>query len=232
MLTCTFKRLLTFLLLAGAFSAQAQLSQRSEAGVGFGTFNYTGDLVRFYNFRYSTPAGTVFYRNNISTVISFRAALTAGKIRASDNPHPIDAFAAQRNASFNIFVVEASTGFEYHFLDWRDTKRRLRFTPYLYSGLCLFGISGVPNKNAAYSNVQIAVPLSGGVKYVINPKWYAALEFGARFTGFDYLDNVSDGNVAFKNDQYGNKFDNDIYYFLGLSITRTFYDIPCPRSPY
>jgi hypothetical protein len=219
-------------LFAIALPATAQLSQRSEAGVGFGTFNYTGDLVRFYNFRYSAPAGTVFYRNNINTVISFRAALTAGKLRASDNPHPIDAFAAQRNASFNIFVVEASTGFEYHFLDWRDTKRRLRFTPYLYSGLCLFGMSGMPSKSAAYSNVQIAIPLSAGVKYVINPKWYAALEFGARFTGFDYLDNVSDGNAAYKDYRYGNKFDNDIYYFLGLSITRTFYDIPCPRSPY
>ena len=220
------------LFLLTAFSAEAQLSQRSEAGVGFGTFNYTGDLVRFYNFRHSAPAGTIFYRNNISTVISFRAALTAGKLRASDNPGPIDAFGATRNASFNIFIVEGSAGFEYHFLDWRDTKRRLRFTPYLYSGICLFGMSGVPSKTAAYSNVQIAVPLSGGVKYVINPKWYAALEFGARFTGFDYLDNISDGNPSFKNYQYGNKFDNDVYYFLGLSITRTFYDIPCPRSPY
>jgi hypothetical protein len=225
------KSLPVFLFVA-AFSAEAQLSQRSEAGVGFGTFNYTGDLVRFYNFRHSSPAGTIFYRNNISTVISFRAALTAGKLRASDNPKPIDAFGGARNASFNIFIVEGSAGFEYHFLDWRDTKRRLRFTPYLYSGICLFGMSGVPSKTAAYSNVQIAVPLSGGVKYVINPKWYAALEFGARFTGFDYLDNISDGNPSFKNFQYGNKFDNDVYYFLGLSITRTFYDIPCPRSPY
>jgi hypothetical protein len=215
-----------------AFAANGQLEQRSEAGFGAGTFNYTGDLVRFYNFRFSAPAGTVLYRNNINSVVSFRAALTAGKLRASDRTKPIDAFAAQRNASFNVFVVEASTVFEYHFLDWRDTKRRLRFTPYLFSGLCLFGINGVPNKTAAYSNVQVAIPLGAGVKYVLNPKWYAALEFGARFTGFDYLDNISDGNTQYKNYQYGNKFDSDIYYFLGLTITRTFYDIPCPRSPY
>jgi hypothetical protein len=221
-----------FFLLAASMSAQAQLSQRSEAGFGIGTFNYTGDLVRFYNFRYSSPAGTIFYRNNINSVVSFRASLTAGRLRASDNPHPMDAFAAQRNASFNIFVVEASTCFEYHFLDWRDTKRRLRFTPYLFSGIALFGMSGIPTKTAEYSNVQIAIPLGAGVKYVINPKWYAALEFGVRFTGFDYLDNISDGNTAFKTLQYGNKFDNDVYYFLGLSITRTFYDIPCPTNPY
>ena len=93
-------------------------------------------------------------------------------------------------------------------------------------------MSGIPSKNAAYSNVQIAIPLGGGVKYVLNPKWYVALEFGARFTGFDYLDNISDGNLQYKNYQYSNKFDSDIYYFLGLTLTRTFYDIPCPRSPY
>jgi len=226
------RKLLPILLLALAAQASAQLNQRSEAGAGFGTFNYTGDLVRFYNFRFSAPAGTVFYRNNINTVISFRAALTAGRLKASDAVKPIDAFAAKRNASFNIFVVEGSAGFEYHFLDWRDTKRRLRFTPYLYSGICMLGISGVPNKAAAYSNVQIAVPLSAGVKYVLNPKWYASLEFGVRFTGFDYLDNVSDGNTSYKDYRYGNKFDNDLYYFLGLTVTRTFYDIPCPRSPY
>lgn len=213
------------------FSGHAQLSQRSEVGGGFGTFNYTGDLVRFYNFAFSQPAGTIFYRNNISSVISFRASLTAGKLKASDK-RPIDAFATQRNASFNVFLVEGSTAFEYHFLDWRDTRRRLRFTPYLFSGLCLFGISGVPNKTAEYSNVQLAVPLGGGIKYVINPKWYAAAEFGARFTTFDYLDNISDGNTFFKSYQYGNRFDNDIYYFLNVSITRTFYDIPCPKNPY
>jgi hypothetical protein len=220
------------LLLFYAASADAQLSQRSEAGVGIGTLNYTGDLVRFYNFRFSSPAATVFYRNNVNPVVSFRASLTGGRLRASDAAHPIDPFAAARNASFNIFVMEASACFEYHFLDWRDTKRRLRFTPYVVSGLALFTMSGIPNKNAAYSNVQLAVPLGVGIKYVINPKWYAAAEFGARFSGFDYLDNISDGNPAFKNLQYGNKFDADIYYFLGVTITRTFYDIPCPQSPY
>jgi hypothetical protein len=220
------------ILLAATISASAQLNQRSEAGFGLGTFNYTGDLVRFYNFRFSSPAGTIFYRNNLNSVVSFRASLTAGRLHASDSQHPIDAFAAKRNASFSIFLVEASTCFEYHFLDWRDTKRKLRFTPYLFSGIALFGMSGIPNKTAEYSNVQIAVPLGAGVKYVLNPKWYASLEFGVRFTGFDYLDNISDGNPSYKTYQYGNKFDTDLYYFLGLSITRTFYDIPCPRNPY
>jgi len=122
---------------------------------------------------------------------------------------------------------------EYHFMNWRDDKHIVRFTPYLFAGLGIFGISGTRNKPTEYSNVQGAIPFGLGFKYVVNPKWYVAVELGARKTFFDYLDNVSaGGNRLVKNYQYGNPYDNDVYYFLGVSITRTFYEIPCPTNPY
>jgi len=212
--------------------SRAQLIQRSEIGFGLGTFNYTGDLARTYSFGNSQPAATIFYRNNLSKVISFRASFTAGKLSASDADNPIDAFAQKRNASFDIFLSELSGVYEYHFLNWRDDIRRLRFTPYLFAGLALFNMSGVTNKAAQYSTVQLSVPFGGGLKYVVNPKYYIALEFGIRKTFFDYLDNVSDGDKAYKNYQYGNGNDYDNYFFLGFTLTRTFYDIPCPTNPY
>jgi hypothetical protein len=46
------------------------------------------------------------------------------------------------------------------------------------------------------------------------------------------LDNISEGNPRDKNYQYGNPNDNDNYYFLGITLTRTFYNIPCPTNPY
>ena len=219
-------------ILINVTTGEAQITQRSEVGFGLGTFNYTGDLVRNYNFAFSQPAATIFYRANISKVVSFRASLTAGKLAASDTRQPIDAFAIQRKASFNIFLTELSGVYEYHFLDWKDDRRRLRFTPYLFAGLGLFSMSGVPNKVVQYSNIQMAIPFGGGIKYVLNPKYYVAIEYGIRKTFFDYLDNISDGDPSFKNYQYGNKFDYDNYYFLGVTITRTFYDIPCPTNPY
>jgi hypothetical protein len=206
-------------------------AQRSEIGFGIGTFNYTGDLARTYNFLNSKPAGTVFYRSNLSKFVSFRTAITAGKIGASDK-RPIDVFAERRNASFNLFLFEASAAMEYHFLNWRETRRLIRFSPYMFGGLALFGISGAQDKPEEYSNIQGSIPFGAGVKYVINPKWYVALEFGARKTFFDHLDNVSTGKRTAKNYQYGNPFDNDAYYFLGLTLTHTFYDIPCPTNPY
>ena len=227
-----FSSLSTLILVTIIITGKAQITQRSEVGIGLGTFNYTGDLVRSYNFAFSQPAGTVFFRTNISKVISFRAGLTAGKVSASDATKPIDAFSTQRRASFNIFLMELSGVYEYHFLDWKDDRRRLRFTPYLFGGLALFNISGVPAKTAQYSNVQLAIPFGGGIKYILNPKYYMSLEFGVRKTFFDYLDNISDADVSQKNYQYGNKFDYDNYFFLGVTLTRTFYDIPCPKNPY
>jgi hypothetical protein len=229
----SFRKIYVFVIGILTFSySHAQISQKSEIGFGIGTFNYTGDLVRTYNFAFSKPAGTVFYRANISKVISFRTSITAGKLGASDTRKPIDAFATARASSFNLFLLETSVAFEYHFLDWRDSKRKLRFTPYLFAGFALFGISGNASKNASYSNVQPAIPFGGGMKYVLNPKYYIATEIGIRKTFFDYLDNISDGDPAFKTYQYGNTFDNDNYFFLGITLTRTFYDIPCPTNPY
>ena len=82
--------------------ASVAYCQSSEVGFGLGTFNYSGDLVRGYNFKYSKPAATAFYRANLSKVVSFRVALTGGQIGASEKP--IDAFADTRNASFNLFL--------------------------------------------------------------------------------------------------------------------------------
>jgi len=226
---CVGKKTLSVFIFLFLISA-GLIAQRSEVGFGIGTFNYTGDLVRTYNFKYSKPAATVFYRSNLSKVVSFRAAFTAGKLGASEKP--IDAFAVNRNASFNLFLLEASTVMEYHFLNWRETKRFVRFTPYLFAGLGLFGVSGNAQKNAEYSKVQGSIPFGAGVKYIYNPKWYLSLEFGIRKTFFDYLDNISAGDPRDKNYQYGNPNDNDNYYFLGLTLTRTFYSIPCPTNPY
>ena len=213
-------------------SAYSLFAQKSEVGFGIGTFNYTGDLARSYNVLNSRPAATVFYRSNLSKVVSLRAAITGGNIGASDK-RPIDAFAERRDASFSLFLMEASAVMEYHFMNWRDDKHIMRFTPYVFGGLGIFGISGEQNKASEYSNVQGAIPFGLGMKYILNPKWYLAVEFGARKTFFDYLDNVSTGsNQLVKNLQYGNPYDNDVYYFFGVSVTRTFYEIPCPTNPY
>src|SRR5690349_10016911 len=142
------KQYLISVILLTALSAQGQLRQNNEVGGGIGGFSYSGDLVRNYNLFYSKPAGTIFYRRNINKVVSFKTGLTFGKIGASDQRHPIDIFAAQRDESFNLTLIELAGTYEYHFLDWRDSKKRIRFTPYLFAGVGLFVFSGNKAKQA------------------------------------------------------------------------------------
>jgi len=222
----------TFFLMLATSAGFGQLSQKNEVGGGLGGFSYNGDLVRNFNLFYSKPAATVFYRRNLNKVVSFRAGLTFGKIGATDRRKPIDAFAVARDESFNLTLMEFAGTYEYHFVDWRDAKRRVRLTPYLFGGAGLFVFSGNKAKPAEYSNLQVSIPFGGGIKYVLNPKWYMAAEFGVRKTFFDYLDNISGTDPSYKTYKQGNAFDNDTYYFVGITLTRTFYDIPCPISPY
>ena len=207
-------------------------AQETEIGFGVGGFRYSGEFVRGIGLGSINPAGTVFFRNNLSNAVSFRVSLTGGRLAGSDSQTTIDPFAEERDASFSIFLFEASAGFEYHFLKWRQEHTLVRWTPYLFAGLGIFGISGEGDKPEEYSNIQPSIPFGFGFKYVLNPKWYLGLEFGARKTFFDYLDNLSNGDGVIKNYQTGNRFDNDAYYYVGLSLTYSFYVIPCPTSPY
>lgn len=213
-------------------SSRSVFAQHSEVGFGLGGFKYFGDLSRGISFKSIKPAGNVFFRNNLSKELSFRVGITAGKIGGSDAQTPIDAFSDNRGASFNIFLFEVSTVFEYHFLKWRQENSIIRWTPYLFGGIGIFGVSGMAEKPTEYSNIQPAIPFGAGIKYVLNPKWYIGFELGFRKTFFDYIDNVSAGDGIIKDYNYGNRFDNDHYAFLGISLSYAFYNIPCPTNPY
>lgn len=208
----------------------AQVRYTSEIGGGLGTFNYMGDIAPNYRFANHRFGATLIYRSAISNVVSFRATLTLGTLAAVETP--VDIYAQKRGASFSRRIYEVASGFEYHFLNWRDDIRRLRYSPYIHAGLGVFALSNTAPKPKEYSNVQLSIPFGVGIKYVLSPRYYLAMEFGVRKTLFDYIDNVSDGDLINKNYQSGNPYDFDTYFFTGLTINYTFYVIPCAYSPY
>lgn len=201
--------------------------QKNEIGFGAGALNYTGDLSRNIYMGNLGPGGTIFYRRNINEAISIRASLTGGILNGDDTP-AFDTFAQQRNGSFTRSVVEIAPVVEYHFLDYRKNINILRWTPYFFigGGVSFFGQTG--EEQTEYSNVQVVLPFGLGFKYVFDHKWQFGLEAGVRKTFFDYLDDVSGEDLVNTNYTYGNRHDNDWYYFLGLSVSYTFYTIPCP----
>lgn len=207
--------------------SEACYGQKNEIGFGGGALNYTGDLARKLYAGNLGPGGTIFYRRNINDAVSIRGGLTFGILNGDDSP-AFDTFAGQRNGSFTRSVVELAPVVEYHFLDYRENINILRWTPYFFigGGVAFFGQTG--ENVTEYSNVQLVLPFGLGFKYVFDHKWQVGLEAGVRKTFFDYLDDVSSEDLVNKNYSYGNRHDQDWYYFLGLTVSYTFYTIPCP----
>ncbi|MEO9872218.1 type IX secretion system protein PorG [Ekhidna sp.] len=200
-------------------------AQFMEFGGGLGTMNYSGDLVRGYSFSTSSLAGTAFYRMNFSEILTIKLALTVGKVRGSETP--IDAFAIQRDHAFNSTILEVSSVFEYHFLDFKSENSRVNYSPYIFGGIGFINFSDAP-ADEGVGKIQPVLPVGVGFKYLIQKKYTIGFEAGARKTFFDYLDGISDGDQAIKDYQYGNPKDDDWYFFTGLSFSITLFNIPCP----
>jgi hypothetical protein len=207
------------------------IAQFSEMGVGVGGFNYAGDLMRGYHIENVKPGIVGYYKMNFDQIFSVRASLTGGLISGSDK-NPIDPFAANREGSFQSTIVEVAGIVEYNFLDFKTDRRRIRWSPYMFVGLSGFTFFGGEQDLNGSSTVQLALPFGGGFKYAINPNITLNLEIGVRALFFDQLDGFSDGDISNKNYQYGNKYDNDWYNFIGFSISYIIWNIPCPYDFY
>ena len=202
-------------------------AQKHEVGVGIGGFNYTGDLVRDFAVRHTRPGLGILYRNNINDHLSLRGALHGGWIAGSDKP-PYDALAQQRDTAFSTSIAELSAVMEYHFLDWKSNIRLLRWTPYFFIGAGVSFLGRHEEQTESYSRTQPVIPFGIGFKYMVTPVWVLALEGGVRKTFTDHIDNISGGDPSVRNFEYGNRYTDDWYYYVGVSLSYTFYSIPCP----
>lgn len=210
---------------------QGAYAQRNEFGVGVGGFNYAGDLMRGYPIENVKPGIVAFYKRNFDNIFSVRGSLTGGLISGSDD-NPIDPFGANRRASFQSTLVELGGMLEYNFLDFKAAQVQFRWSPYMMLGVSGFTFFGGDQELNGSSSAQLALPFGGGFKFVLSPNLLLNVEIGIRKVFFDRLDGYSDGDITNKNYQYGNKYDDDWYNFVGVSISYIIWDIPCPYDFY
>lgn len=203
-------------------------AQFIEFGGGLGVSNYTGDLNAYPRFGHTHLAATGIYRLNFSNIVSVKFALTAGKL-SGDDQKPVDVLGEMRQYAFEHSFVELSSVFEYHFMDYRSANQRQKWAPYLFLGLGILKLNNTEPAYEDYNRLQIVLPMGGGVKYILSKRLTLGLEAGARKTFFDYLDGMSDNDLAFKqNYQFANPYDKDWYFYTGVSLTYVLYNIPCP----
>lgn len=197
-----------------------------EFGVGGGVLNYSGDLVRGVDISNVRPALAVHHRMNFSQDVSIKWALTSGVLVGKEAP--VDPFSRQRDYSFSINIAELSSVIEYHFLDYKHDKSPIRWSPYAFGGIGFTRVSGVEEPREDFNRIQTVIPFGIGFKHLIGKRFSIDADMGVRKTFFDLLDNISDGDLALKNYQYGNPNDNDWYYYVGVSLSFILYEIPCP----
>lgn len=219
-------------------SAQKPVST-SEIGIGLGGANYKGELAPNYRFLNNQPAITVFYRRDIIQPLTIRGGIMASHRIVEDNTigdHSYDLpLPNYRNSELRLTLAELSLVAEYNFLDYYDLSQDIRISPYFFAGVAgLVYHHKLETDSDAVSprikpydvNLSISIPFGVGVKYALSKHWNLGLEFGARKLFNDDLDYLSEGDGK----QVANPYDNDWYFYNGISLSYTIYRINCPPT--
>ena len=188
--------------------------------------NYKGDVATALKPRFSRLGGNLFVRYNAGRAVSLKANLLLGNIFAEDRVSD-DPFQRARNRSFHTHLTEFSPQFEYNFLNFRNDRSRQIWTPYLFAGLALLNFRPEENSFPPYRLTQVTIPFGAGAKVVLGGNWNLGLEFGARKTFTDYLDDLG-GPLTSNPLGNGNPTSKDMYFYTGLMISYTFYRVHCP----
>jgi hypothetical protein len=208
--------------------------QKHEIGLGIGVLNYSGDIAKLPNFAMSRPAINGFYRLNFSPVVSMRTSLLFAKLAGKESGS--DALGKTRQAAFEANLNQLALTFEYNFFNYQYGGKRgdRRLTPYFAAGLSVFNfehssVNTTDDVDARYA-FQFAIPFGLGLKYRLKSRLNFNAEFMANKTFTDYLDGVSSyplGNAPATR-YFSNPLTTDWFYYLGVSLSYTFYKIYCP----
>ena len=216
---------ITLLILISSIFYNAK-AQRSEIGILLGTSFYLGDLNPSTPFGMSQPAGGVIYRYNFNYRWSLKTNVLFGILKADDKI--TNKPQADRNLSFRSYILEFSPQVEFNFFKYQTGHHKYKFSPYLFSGLCLFyfnpqtqyngkwyslqplgtegqGTTAYPERKT-YSLISVGIPFGLGIKYSPSKIINFGLEWGLRKTFTDYIDDVStvyaDANVLLLQKSY------------------------------
>jgi len=194
-------------------------AQYWEAGSFAGLSNYLGDLsansqtIYMQNTGFS---GAVFARYNINDLTGVRLALGYAGLSGTDALADSEAIRT-RNLSFSSDVIELALTGELKLPGYQPYNLNRPLSPYLFAGISAFyhnptanlgGANirlrplgtegqGLQDRPAPYSSIAFAIPMGLGVKYAVTDRLNIGIEFGARMTFTDYLDDVSGTYLSF-----------------------------------
>ena len=211
-----FKLLVAILAIACTTSVNAQSEhyeyvQQGEFGITVGAAHYFGDLNTRAAINRPKPSVGAFYRKQFGNYIGARIAARFAQLGYSDT-YSKNEFQKLRNLSFNTNIWEVALQGDFNFFKFVPGDDQYKFTPYVTLGVGLFSYDpyaylkdqkvflrplGTEGQNigyegrSEYSTMSFCVPFGVGIKYNISQKFNVSFEVAHRFTGTDYLDDVS-----------------------------------------
>ena len=201
------------LMVAPSASAQNEIVQEGEFGVGLGAGHYFGDLNTTAQLNRPKMAASIFFRKNFNNYVSGRIGATYARLGYSDIYNDHNEYMRRRNLSFNSNVWELTLQGDFNFFRFMPGEPGFNFTPYVTLGAGIFsydpfaylngekyflrqlgtegqGTSAFPDRKQ-YSSMGISFPVGVGIKYALNERFNIGFEILHRFTNTDYLDDVS-----------------------------------------
>lgn len=254
-------------------------SYTGEIGAEAGTASYFGDLNTRTALHAMKFSAGLFYRHFFNNYLGASLHLHYAQLGYSDLYNE-NSFQHTRNLSFNTDIWDLTLQGDFNFFAFSPGSLDRRFTPYLTFGLGAFhynpyayygdqkyylqplgtegqGSSRYPDRKP-YALWSWDLPLGIGIKYNLNSQWNASLSATHRFTGTDYLDDVSttyagadlfgtgpDGKpgagallqdrsgaygppIGQAGRQRGNSRDRDQFLFVEIGIAYLFTRYQCP----
>lgn len=200
------KRFLIFLL---ALTTNFASAQYAELGVMAGVSYYIGDLNQSH-FKNSNFSSGLIFRYSFNPRISFRLNLLLGKVEAYDSESN-NVNQVNRNLSFESSITELGAMIEVNYYSYVTGDNNTRFTTYIVTGVSYFKMNpkaqyqdvlyelqplstegqGLPGGAESYSLDALALPFGLGAKINVGGRLAVSVEYSLRFTGTDYLDDVS-----------------------------------------
>lgn len=209
------KWMIPIMLFLGISSAKAQYVSSTvlngEFGISAGAAHYFGDLNTRAAFNRPKIAASLLFRKQFGNYIALRIQGTFAQLGYSD-VYSKNQVQQIRNLSFNTNIFELALQGDFNFYRFIPGQKGYEFTPYVTLGAGFFSYDpyaylgnekfylralGTEGQNAGltdrkpYGTMALSIPLGVGLKFCLTEKINFTFEIAHRFTGTDYLDDVS-----------------------------------------
>ncbi len=196
-----------------------------DLGIFAGTSHYMGDINKERLFYAPSFSAGGFYRQILNPRYAVKLGFIYAPVKGRDSDFD-NGFQQLRNAGFRTVIGDLTAQFEFNFVKFEYSARKITYAPYISGGV---GVA-LMNKSGNFS-YDFVIPFGAGVKINLSRRLSATVHWDFRKTFTDNLDSVENpGNGELS----ARLHNNDWYYMIGVGISyRINYNrMLCPAYEY